>query len=62
LFRIPYPASGSCVAVLGLDPIRHAYKLQDRIDVQLQQAHWASLYQKKSIDAEHLLEQLGLTP
>jgi ABC-2 type transport system ATP-binding protein len=62
------------IAVLGLDPHRQAYKLQDRIGVQLQQAQlqkrikvweavdlWASLYQKKSIDAEHLLEQLGLT-
>ena len=62
------------VAVLGLDPLRQAYKLQDRIGVQLQQAQlqkrikvweavdlWASLYRKKSIDAEHLLEQLGLT-
>ena len=62
------------IAVLGLDPLRQAYKLQDRIGVQLQQAQlqkrikvweavdlWASLYRKKSIDAEHLLEQLGLT-
>ena len=62
------------IAVIGLDPLRQAYKLQDRIGVQLQQAQlqkrikvweavdlWASLYRKKSIDAEHLLEQLGLT-
>jgi ABC-2 type transport system ATP-binding protein len=62
------------IAVLGLDPLRQAYKLQDRIGVQLQQAQlqkrikvweavdlWASLYRKKSIDAEHLLEHLGLT-
>jgi ABC-2 type transport system ATP-binding protein len=62
------------ISVLGLDPFRHVYKLQDRIGVQLQQAQlqkrikvweavglWASLYQKKAIDGEHLLEQLGLT-
>jgi ABC-2 type transport system ATP-binding protein len=62
------------IAVLGLDPYRQVYKLQNRIGVQLQQAQlqkrikvweavdlWASLYQKKSIDAADLLEQLGLT-
>jgi ABC-2 type transport system ATP-binding protein len=62
------------ISVLGLDPFRDVYKLQDRIGVQLQQAQlqkrikvweavdlWASLYQKKAIDAERLLEQLGLT-
>ncbi len=62
------------IKVLGLDPYRDVYKLQDRIGVQLQQAQlqkrikvweavdlWASLYQKKTIDGEHLLEQLGLT-
>jgi ABC-2 type transport system ATP-binding protein len=61
------------ISVLGLDPFRDVYKLQDRIGVQLQQAQlqkrikvweavdlWASLYQKKAIDGEHLLEQLGL--
>jgi ABC-2 type transport system ATP-binding protein len=61
------------ISVLGLDPFRHVYKLQDRIGVQLQQAQlqkrikvweavdlWASLYRKKSIDGKHLLEQLGL--
>jgi ABC-2 type transport system ATP-binding protein len=61
------------IAVLGLDPFRQAYKLQDRIGVQLQQAQlqkrikvweavdlWASLYGKKSIDGQRLLEQLGL--
>jgi ABC-2 type transport system ATP-binding protein len=61
------------ISVLGLDPFRNAYKLQDRIGVQLQQAQlqkrvkvweavdlWASLYQKKSMDGERLLEQLGL--
>jgi ABC-2 type transport system ATP-binding protein len=62
------------ISVLGLDPFRQVYKLQDRIGVQLQQAQlqkrikvweavdlWASLYRKKAIDAERLLEQLGLT-
>jgi len=62
------------ISVLGLDPHREVYKLQDRIGVQLQQAQlqkrikvweavdlWASLYQKNAIDGEHLLEQLGLT-
>jgi ABC-2 type transport system ATP-binding protein len=62
------------IAVLGLDPFRQVYKLQDRIGVQLQQAQlqkrikvweavdlWASLYGKKAVDAEQLLEQLGLT-
>src|SRR5207253_9858013 len=61
------------ISVLGLDPFRHVYKLQDRIGVQLQQAQlqkrikvwealdlWALLYQKKAIDGEHLLKQLGL--
>src|SRR4029077_1247405 len=61
------------ISVLGLDPFRHVYQLQERIGVQLQQAQlqkrikvweavdlWASLYQKKAIDGEHLLEQLGL--
>jgi len=67
------PDRGS-IAVLGLDPYRQVYNLQNRIGVQLQQAQlqkrikvweavdlWASLYQKKSVDAAHLLEQLGLT-
>src|SRR6266849_7931848 len=62
------------ISVLGLDPFRDVFKLQNRIGVQLQQAQlqkrikvweavnlWASLYQKKSIDGERLLEQLGLT-
>ena len=61
------------IAVLGLDPVRQAYKLQERIGVQLQQAQlqkrikvweavdlWASLYQKSAVDAKKLLEQLGL--
>jgi ABC-2 type transport system ATP-binding protein len=62
------------ISVLDLDPFRDVYKLQDRIGVQLQQAQlqkrikvweaadlWASLYLKKAIDGERLLEQLGLT-
>jgi ABC-2 type transport system ATP-binding protein len=62
------------ISVLGLDPFRQVYKLQNRIGVQLQQAQlqkrikvweaidlWASLYNKKPADAERLLEQLGLT-
>jgi ABC-2 type transport system ATP-binding protein len=62
------------ISVLGLDPFRQVYKLQNRIGVQLQQAQlqkrikvweavdlWASLYQKRATDAERLLEQLGLT-
>jgi ABC-2 type transport system ATP-binding protein len=62
------------ISVLGLDPFRQVYKLQDRIGVQLQQAQlqkrikvweavdlWASLYQKKAVDGKLLLEQLGLT-
>jgi ABC-2 type transport system ATP-binding protein len=61
------------ILVLGLDPFRDVYKLQERIGVQLQQAQlqkrikvweavdlWASLYKKKAVDAERLLEQLGL--
>jgi len=61
------------ISVLGFDPFRQVYKLQERIGVQLQQAQlqkrikvweavdlWASLYRKKSVDGEHLLEHLGL--
>jgi ABC-2 type transport system ATP-binding protein len=61
------------ISVLGLDPFRDVYKLQERIGVQLQQAQlqkrikvweavdlWASLYKKKAVDATRLLEQLGL--
>src|ERR1700746_3999668 len=67
------PDLGS-ISVLGLDPFRDVYKLQERIGVQLQQAQlqkrikvweavdlWASLYKKKSVDGKRLLEQLGLT-
>src|ERR1700724_1017113 len=62
------------ISVLGLDPFRQVYQLQDRIGVQLQQAQlqkrikvweavdlWASLYQKKALNGKLLLEQLGLT-
>jgi ABC-2 type transport system ATP-binding protein len=61
------------ISVLGLDPVRDVYRLQERIGVQLQQAQlqkrikvweavdlWASLYRKKTIDGDRLLEQLGL--
>ena len=62
------------ISVLGLDPFRDVYQLQDRIGVQLQQAHlqkrikvweavhlWASLYKKPVSHGERLLEQLGLS-
>ena len=65
------PDRGS-IAVLGLDPVRDVYRLQDRIGVQLQEAQlqkrikvreavdlWASLY-RTSVNPERLLEQLGL--
>jgi len=61
------------ISVLGLNPFHDVYKLQERIGVQLQQAQlqkrikvweavdlWASLYKKKAVDGERLLEQLGL--
>src|SRR5687767_13907974 len=61
------------IAVLGLDPVRDVYRLQDRMGVQLQEAQlqkrikvreavdlWASLY-RTPVDANRLLEQLGLT-
>jgi ABC-2 type transport system ATP-binding protein len=61
------------ISVLGLDPFRDVYKLQDRIGVQLQQAQlqkrikvweavhlWATLYRKTMRDGDRLLEQLGL--
>src|SRR5471030_2020179 len=61
------------ISVLGMDPVRDVYKLQERIGVQLQQAQlqkrikvweavhlWASLYRRKTIDGDRLLEQLGL--
>ena len=61
------------ISVLGLDPIRNAYALQNRIGVQLQEAQlqkrikvreavglWASLYDTP-VDGTRLLEQLGLS-
>ena len=61
------------ISVLGLDPFRDVYALQDRIGAQLQQAQlqkrikvweaahlWAALYRKPASDADRLLEQLGL--
>src|SRR3954454_2746549 len=58
------PTSGS-IAVLGLDPVRDVYELQERIGVQLQQAQlqkrikvweamhlWASIYRKTSSTAD----------
>jgi ABC-2 type transport system ATP-binding protein len=60
------------ISVLGLDPVRDIYKLQERIGVQLQEAQlqkrikvreavhlWASLY-RRPLDGDRLLEQLGL--
>ena len=65
------PDRGS-ISVLGLDPARDVYALQERIGVQLQEAQlqkrikvreavglWASLY-RKPVDGDRLLEQLGL--
>ena len=61
------------VSVVGLDPWRDKYRLQERVGVQLQQAQlqkrikvweavhlWASLYRKKTVDGDRLVEQLGL--
>ena len=61
------------ISILGLDPFRDVYQLQNRIGVQLQQAQlqkrikvweavdlWASLY-SKPVDGDRLLEQLGLS-
>jgi ABC-2 type transport system ATP-binding protein len=61
------------ISVLGLDPRRHVYALQERIGVQLQEAQlqkrikvreavafWASLY-RKPVDGDRLIEQLGLS-
>src|SRR5579863_8099597 len=61
------------ISILGLDPFRDVYQLQNRIGVQLQQAQlqkrikvweavdlWASLY-SNPVDSDRLLEQLGLT-
>jgi ABC-2 type transport system ATP-binding protein len=61
------------ISILGLDPFRDVYELQNRIGVQLQQAQlqkrikvweavdlWASLY-SNPVDGDHLLDQLGLS-
>jgi ABC-2 type transport system ATP-binding protein len=61
------------ISILGLDPFRDVFQLQNRIGVQLQQAQlqkrikvweavdlWASLY-SKAVDRDRLLEQLGLS-
>jgi ABC-2 type transport system ATP-binding protein len=69
-FRTP---DRGAISVLGLDPIRQAYALQERIGVQLQEAQlqkrikvweavelWASLY-RTPLDGNRLLEQLGLS-
>jgi ABC-2 type transport system ATP-binding protein len=61
------------IRILGLDPFRDTYQLQNLIGVQLQQAQlqkrikvweavdlWASLY-TKAVNGDHLLEQLGLS-
>jgi ABC-2 type transport system ATP-binding protein len=66
------PDRGS-ISVLGLDPFRDVYSLQDRIGAQLQQAQlqkrikvweavhlWAALYRRPSSYGDRLLEQLGL--
>jgi ABC-2 type transport system ATP-binding protein len=60
------------VSVLGLDPRRDVYALQQQIGVQLQEAQlqkrikvreavelWSSLY-RKHVDGDRLIEQLGL--
>src|SRR2546430_8306129 len=64
------PDRGS-ISVLGLEPVRHAYALQNRIGVQLQEAQlqkrikvkeaiglWASLYER-AIDGERLSDHPG---
>jgi len=61
------------ISVLGLDPVRQAHALQERIGVQLQEAQlqkrikvreavglWSSLYRTR-VDGDQLLAQLGLT-
>jgi ABC-2 type transport system ATP-binding protein len=61
------------ISILGLDPFRDVYRLQNRIGVQLQQAQlqkrikvweavdlWASLY-SNPVDGDRLLDQLGLS-
>ena len=61
------------ISILGLDPFRDVYELQNRIGVQLQEAQlqkrikvweavdlWASLY-SNPVSGDQLLEQLGLS-
>ena len=49
------------ISVLGLDPFRQVYKLQERIGVQLQQAQLQKRIKVwEAVDGERLLEQLGL--
>jgi len=61
------------ISVLGLHPVRDARALQERIGVQLQEAHlqkrikvreavafWAALYRKPA-NGDRLIEQLGLS-
>jgi len=68
---VRHPDRGA-ISILGLDPFRDVYQLQNRIGVQLQQAQlqkrikvweavdlWASLY-TKPVNGDRLLEQLGL--
>jgi ABC-2 type transport system ATP-binding protein len=66
-------ADGGTISVLGLDPARDSYELQNRIGVQLQQAQlqkrikvweamdlWAAIYRRPVGYGESLLTQLGL--
>jgi ABC-2 type transport system ATP-binding protein len=66
-------ADQGLISVLGLDPRKQVYALQERIGVQLQAAQlqkrikvreavglWASLY-RRPVDADRLIEQLGLS-
>ena len=65
-------ADRGTISVLGLDPVRDVYRLQERVGVQLQEAQlqkrikvreavrlWASLY-RRPLDGDRLLAQLGL--
>ena len=66
-------ADSGTVSVVGLDPLRDKYRLQERVGVQLQQAQlqkrikvweavhlWASLYRRAKSEGDRLVEQLGL--
>ncbi len=63
---------GGAISVLGMDPRRDAYALQNRLGIQLQEAQlqkrikvweavdlWSSLY-PRTIDTDALVERLGL--